>query len=400
MTTRHILEQLVAFDSVSRNPNIDLMNYLSGLLAEHGINATILPNEDGTKANLYATIGPQGNGGVMLSGHTDVVPIDGQHWTRPAFELTEADGRYYGRGTTDMKGFIACAMTAAINASKRTLKSPLHLAFSFDEEIGCVGVHSLIHMLEKHPAKAAMCIVGEPTSLTVATAHKGKTAIRATCIGKEGHSALAPHALNAIHLGCDLISVIRAKQQQLVERCADVDLSIIPYTTLHVGKINAGDALNIVPNRCVLDFEIRNVSTDNPQHLLTEIQDAAQEIVHSARSSAACADISFDIWNTYPGLNTPTDSEVVRFVKSLTGANGTTTVAFGTEGGLFSQKLASDRAPASRAIGAGIVVSEFSTDSRSGCNGFNWWSRCGYLATSRTCSDLSGAYIACGKYCT
>ncbi len=339
LTTRDILARLISFDTTSRNPNRALIDYIASLLQEHGIESVLIPNEDDTKANLYATTGPNDKPGIMLSGHTDVVPVDGQDWTKPCFELTESDQRYYGRGTADMKGFVACAITAAINASKLQLATPLHLAFSYDEEIGCVGVHSLLDMLQQAPVKPSMCIVGEPTNLTVATKHKGKTSVFAKCIGKEGHSALAPNALNAIHLACDLVKIVRDKQEEIKSRCTAADLSEIPYTTVHVGRIHAGQALNIVPNLCTVNFEIRNDSADNPQEILDDIYQSAAALVQNAKKQASEAAIEFEILNTYPGLNTGTDTEVVEFVKSLVGANDTSYVAFGTEGGLFSAQL-------------------------------------------------------------
>ena len=338
-TTRDILATLIGFDTTSRNPNHALIDYIASLLQEHGIDSTIIPNEDHTKANLYATVGPTDKPGIMLSGHTDVVPVDGQDWTKPAFEMTESDGRYYGRGTADMKGFVACALNAAINASQQPLKTPLHLAFSYDEEIGCVGVRSLVDMLQQAPIKPSMCIVGEPTSLNVATKHKGKTSVFVRCIGKEGHSALAPKALNAIHLACDLVEVLRKKQEQIKNQCNAKDLSEVPYTTVHVSRIHAGQALNIVPNLCTVNFEIRNDSADDPQEILNDVQRSAAALVEKAREHAPEAAIEFEILNTYPGLNTGTDTEVVEFVKSLVGANDTSYVAFGTEGGLFSTQL-------------------------------------------------------------
>lgn len=326
-------------DTTSRNPNRELMDYVANLLKENGIDSTLVPNEDGTKANLYATVGPTDKPGIMLSGHTDVVPVDGQDWSVPPFELTERDNRYYGRGSTDMKGFVAASLTAAIDASKLNLKTPLHIALSYDEEIGCVGVRSLIDLMQKAPVKPAMCIVGEPTNLGVATQHKGKTSILATCTGLEGHSALAPNALNAIHLACDLVSVIRQKQQDIADACTEDDLTEVPYTTVHVGRINANQALNIVPNKCTVNFEIRNASADNPTVILDEIKHSAASIVEAARQQASEANIEFEIWNSYPGLDTPINSRVVEFVKSLVGANDTTYVAFGTEGGLFSEAV-------------------------------------------------------------
>ena len=339
MRTADILARLIAFDTVSRNPNMDLMEYVKGLLAEVGVDAQLIPNAEGTKANLLATIGPPGGGGVMLSGHTDVVPVDGQNWTRPAFELTVDQGRYYGRGTTDMKGFVACALAAGLKAANRKLVAPLHLAFSYDEEIGCQGVRSMIELLRDVPVRPAMCIVGEPTSLSVATGHKGKIALKARCIGREGHSALAPLAMNALHLGCDLVGVLRDVQADLRKSGAQDGDYDVPYTTVHAAKMAGGVALNIVPNLCEVDFEIRNVADDDPEVILADIRGRADAIVAAQRDHAPEAAIEFETSFSYPGLNTSRTAEVVHFVQSLTGANSTNKVAFGTEGGLFSQEL-------------------------------------------------------------
>jgi acetylornithine deacetylase len=336
---REILERLVAFDTVSANPNIGLMHYVQGVLAGAGIDSRLVPDAGGGKANLYATVGPTGVGGVMLSGHTDVVPVDGQVWTRPAFRLTEAEGRYYGRGTTDMKGFVACAIEAMLAASRRPLRVPLHLALSYDEEVGCMGVRSLIEVLEAAPVRPRFCIVGEPTSMQVATGHKGKIALRATCTGREGHSALAPLALNALHLAADFIGEIRALQARVAAsgpRDGDYD---VPYTTIHAGKMAGGVQVNIVPNTAVIDFEIRSLAEDDPATLIEALRAAAEAIVAPLRDDFPEAAITVErLWD-YPGLGTPSDAAVVNFVKALTGANGTMKVAFGTEGGLFSQRL-------------------------------------------------------------
>lgn len=339
MNTRAILDRLLAFETVSSLPNIGLMDYVRDLLAEAGIASVLIADETGKKANLYATVGPEGIGGVMLSGHTDVVPVEGQAWTKPPFALTEEGGRYYGRGACDMKGFVACAIAAMLAAKGRDLKVPLHLALSHDEEVGCLGVRSLIEMLEGAPVRPAMCIVGEPTGMQVATGHKGKVALRATCIGREGHSALAPMALNALHLGADFLNAVRELQADVAEhglRDGDYD---VPYTTLHVGKFNGGVQVNIVPNRCVLDFEIRSLAGDDPEVLIARLRAAAEAIVAPLRGTFPEAEIVVErLWD-YPGLGTPSDAGVVNFVKGLTGANGTMKVAFGTEGGLFSQRL-------------------------------------------------------------
>ncbi|RUU08490.1 M20/M25/M40 family metallo-hydrolase, partial [Mesorhizobium sp. M7A.T.Ca.TU.009.01.3.2] len=209
MDSIQILEKLIAFPTVSRDSNLALVGYVAELLDAHGIDSRIIHSEDGHKANLFATIGPADASGIMLSGHTDVVPVDGQAWTLPPFEMTNRDGKLYGRGTADMKGFVASALAACLKASKMTLRTPLHLTLSYDEEIGCIGVRSLIDMLQAAPHRPLLCIVGEPTDMQVATGHKGKLAARALCKGREGHSALAPLALNAIHLGCDFVAALR-----------------------------------------------------------------------------------------------------------------------------------------------------------------------------------------------
>lgn len=340
MNTVEILEKLVAFPTVSRDSNLELIGFVEEHLGRLGIRSTLIHDETGKKANLYATIGPEDRPGVMLSGHTDVVPVEGQEWSGDPFQLRRADGRLYGRGTTDMKGFLAAALVAAGKAAERPLATPLHLAFSHDEEIGCVGVRRMIDVLEQAPIRPRFCIVGEPTSMAVATGHKGKTALRASCIGREAHSALAPKGVNAIHLAADFIGEIRALQDELVTLGAQDRGYDVPYTTLHVGRIAGGVALNIVPNRCELDFEIRNLAEDDPAELLARLAEKAAEIAASAREIAPEADIRIQMVNAYPGLATRADAEVVNFVKSLTGANDTIKVAFGTEGGLFAERLA------------------------------------------------------------
>lgn len=338
MQMRAILERLIAFDTVSSRPNRALIDWVRDLLAGAGIESVLIPDEGGGKANLYATVGPEG-AGVMLSGHTDVVPVEGQLWTRPPFALTEEAGRLYGRGTTDMKGFVACAIAAMLEAAQRPLKTPLHLALSYDEEVGCLGVGSLIDLLEGAPMRPAMCIVGEPTGMMVATGHKGKIALRATCTGREGHSALAPLALNALHLGADFLTALRGLQARLAEsglRDGDYD---VPYTTVHVGKMNGGVQVNIVPNACVLDFEIRSLAEEDTAALIDEMRALAEGIVAPLRAEFPEADIVVErLWD-YPGLGTASDAGVVNFVKALTGANGTIKVAYGTEGGMFAQRL-------------------------------------------------------------
>lgn len=334
-----IFARLMEFDTTSHRPNMGLMHFVSDQLAQSGVQSQLVPDAAGHKANLYATIGPQDAGGVMLSGHTDVVPVDGQAWTVPTHALTQKDGRYYGRGAADMKGFVACAIEAALKASRRPLKTPLHLALSYDEEIGCMGVRSLIDLLQSAPHRPRFCIVGEPTGMQVATGHKGKVALRATCTGREGHSALAPMALNALHLLADFIVALRALQADIACNGAQDGDYDVPYSTVHAGIVKGGVQVNIVPNHASLDFEIRALAQDDPEVLIARIRAAAEAIVAPVRETFPEAAITVErLWD-YPGLGTAPGSDVVRFVKSLTGANGTMKVAFGTEGGLFDAHL-------------------------------------------------------------
>lgn len=338
-TSIGLLERLVAFPTVSAHPNRQLIAFVADFLRGHGIEAALYPNAEGTKANLFATIGPEDRGGVMLSGHTDVVPVEGQAWTGDPFTLRDLDGRLTARGAADMKGFVACALTAARKATALPLKTPLHLALSYDEELGCLGVGSMIDAMANAPIRPEMAIVGEPTSMRIALGHKGKTALRATCCGVEAHSALAPTALSAIHLAADYIAKIRARQELLATQGAQDPAYGIPYTTLHVGKISGGTALNIVPNRCVLDFEFRNLAEDDPATLLAKLEADALAVAAPHRERFPTADVMVEKLWAYPGLATPETSPVVAFTQSLTNRTDRIKLAFGTEGGLFAQDL-------------------------------------------------------------
>jgi acetylornithine deacetylase len=339
MQTLDILDRLIAFPTVSRQSNLALIGYLRELLEPAGIDCRLVASPDGSRANLYATVGPADRGGVVLSGHTDVVPVEGQAWSSDPFKLRAQDGRYYGRGTADMKGFVAVAVAAALRAAGRSLRTPLHLALSYDEEIGCVGVRGLLDDLAGRSPSPRMCIVGEPTEFKIATGHKGKMALKATCTGREGHSALAPDALNALHLGADFLNALRRRQARLAETGARDNGFDVPYTTIHAGRMQGGTALNIVPNRCEIDFEIRNIAADDPREIFDGIRTDADAIAarHTRRFPEARVDV--EQTNAYPELEIPTDTGVVALLRELTGENGTRKVAFGTEGGLFKQRL-------------------------------------------------------------
>lgn len=333
-----ILARLVAFPTISCQSNLALLDYVEDLLRPAGARLQRYFSEDGSRANLWASTGPEIAGGVVLSGHCDVVPVEGQDWSRDPFTLHAADGRLYGRGTADMKGFLAVAIQTMLHAASRPLRQPLHLAISYDEEIGCLGVRAMLEARASHPERPALCIIGEPTTMRIATGHKGKRAMRACCFGQAGHSALAPNALNALHLGADFINRLRARQDQLRETGARDEAYDIPYSTIHVGTMQGGTALNIVPNRCEMEFELRNVAGDDPQTILAGIHADADAVAMPHRDRFPDARIEIEQVSGYPGLETAADHSAVALLQSLlSGDEPVIKVAFGTEGGLFNQ---------------------------------------------------------------
>lgn len=335
-----ILKRLIAFDTTSANSNLDLIGYVQALLATKGITAQIVQDETGKKANLFASTGPADKPGIILSGHTDVVPVGGQAWTVPPFSLTEQNGKLLGRGTCDMKGFVAVAIDAMLEAADQQLTRPLQLALSYDEEIGCVGVRRLLDVLHLAPVKPMLCIIGEPTEMQFALGHKGKNSYRVSCTGQEAHSSLAPLATNAIHLAGEFVSCLRDSQQKLQLSGAKDPGYSVPYTTLHIGTIQGGKALNIVPNLCVMDFEMRFLPADDPDQILNELQANAEQIVSKARKLSEASAIKIEQVNGYPGMDVHPSVEAVRYLHQLA-APGTPTikVPFGTEGGLFATRL-------------------------------------------------------------
>lgn len=337
--TYDVLDRLIAFPTVSRDGNIDLVRYVADVLTDAGITSRLYPHENGDRASLFATVGPDVQGGVVLSGHTDVVPVEGQAWTSDPFRLVRRGDNLYGRGTADMKGFIACAMEALIAAKEQRLLRPLHLALSYDEEIGCVGVRPMLTELAASGIRPEWVLIGEPTFMQVATGHKGKTGIKAICCGHASHSALAPTGLNAIHLAADFLTEIRAMQADIEAtgpRDADYD---VPYTTLHAGVIKGGTALNIVPDNCEMLFEIRNIAGDSPKTIMDEFFERAGRIAGKARNQFPEADIRLEIFNEYPGLGTDASGRIAKEAISLSGQSNRIKVAFGTEGGLFQDAL-------------------------------------------------------------
>ncbi len=335
-----ILKRLIAFETVSADSNLALIEYVRDLLLSKGIESLIVKDESGRKANLFASTGPREVPGMLLSGHTDVVPAAGQAWTVPAFQATVRDGRVYGRGSCDMKGFIALAIDAMLEAADRPLRRPLQLALSHDEEIGCVGVRRLLDVLHLAPVRPFLCIVGEPTDMEFVLGHKGKGSYRTHCRGQEAHSSLAPRAANAIHLACDFIGALREGQQRFMLHGAQDSAYDIPYSTVHVGVIDGGKALNIVPNQCSLDFEVRNLPGDDLEQFLEGIRERAEALVREARQLSPVANIEIETLNVYPGLDTHPSAEAVRLLQAFAApGTGTAKVSFGTEGGLFNQRL-------------------------------------------------------------
>lgn len=343
MDSIEILEKLIAFDTVSDRSNMEMVSFICSYFGSNSISTRIVPDTSERKASIFATVGPPEKPGVMLSGHTDVVPVEGQAWTSDPFVLAERDGRLYGRGTADMKGFLAAAMRIAVRASTRSLSTPLHLAFSYDEEIGCVGVRPLIERLSKTIPTPLICIVGEPTSMAVALGHKGKLAARITFRGTAAHSSLAPLVLNALHMASDALDVLRAVQEH-IQSSGNRDLDYdIPYSTVHAGVMAGGSALNIVPDAAFIDFEIRTIGGDEPGAILADIEQGLEAILVPLRTKFPSCAIQLEVKNEYPGLTTTKDGAAATFVGGLfSGAAAMKKVAFGTEGGLFQKLLCTD----------------------------------------------------------
>lgn len=332
-----LLDRLVGFDTTSQRSNLDCIDFIRAHLQDLGAEIRVTFDDEHRKANLYATLGPTDRPGVMLSGHTDVVPVDGQSWSGDPFRLRRSDARLYGRGTADMKSFIALCLTLAPEFLAGELATPLHFSFSFDEEIGCVGVRRLIADLAGLPIRPKLCIVGEPTLMKVVAGHKGKKSLRCHVRGKEAHSALA-EGVNAVEAAAEIVAHIK-EMQRGIKRLGPFDPAYLPpYTTLHTGVIHGGRALNIVPRDCSFDFEIRALPGHNGHALLEEIIHYARERIEPEMKAVDTrSGLDFQMMNDTPGFDLPDDHPAVRFVTGLTGDNVTGRVSFGTEGGLFNQ---------------------------------------------------------------
>ncbi len=337
LTPIELLRRLVAFDTTSRNSNLALIDFVAGYLKGHGVESTRVHDDDGGKANLFATLGPARAGGVVLSGHTDVVPVDGQPWDTDPFTLVERDGRLYGRGAADMKAFIAVALALVPEFLEGGLAAPVHLAFSYDEEVGCLGAGRLIAAMDEAGLAPEIAIVGEPTGMRVVNAHKGIHAFTTTVTGHEAHSASTHIGVNAVMIAAELISFLGGLAEEMKRR-ADPDNGFVPpYTTVHVGVIEGGTALNIVPRRCRFHWEYRPVPGADPDEIIDRFEAFAATLEPGMRAVAAAAGIRTERGALVVGLDTEDGSAAERLAMALTGDNRAAKVSFGAEGGLFQK---------------------------------------------------------------
>jgi acetylornithine deacetylase len=333
---RKLLADLIAFDTVSDRTNLPLIAYIEKYLASFGVTGRRIPDDTGQKASLWVTIGPEDRPGIVLSGHTDVVPVTGQSWTSNPFELAERDGRLYGRGTADMKGFVAVCLAMVPEIQCAKLEMPIHLAFSYDEEVGCIGVRPLLRELSRMPVKPLGCFVGEPTLMQVTIGHKGKHAVRATFRGHASHSSLAPTGVNAVEYAAELITEIRRRALQLTEEGTRDELYDVPHTTMLTSIVQGGTALNIVPDRCTAEFEVRGLGISESKSMTdTVIAWARAELEPAMRRTEPGCGIDFEEILEYPALDMPPEHALVTLAKQLAGRNSHGKVSFGTEAGLF-----------------------------------------------------------------
>jgi acetylornithine deacetylase len=335
-TTLDILEKLVAFDTTSRNSNIPCADWIVAYLAKHGVETEVFVNAEGDKHNLYAIIGPTDVPGYVLSAHTDVVPVDGQNWSTDPFRLTIKDGKAYGRGACDMKGFLACTLAMVPAMVKANLKTPIHLAYSYDEEVGCTGVRDmLVHLAPREP-KPVAAFIGEPSSMQVIIGHKGGQRVICKVSGKAAHSSLAPYGVNAVEYGARLVARIKdMAEAQEVGGTRDA-LYDVQHSTLHTGLFNGGTSPNIVPHHAEISFECRNISADDPMTYINEIMRYAhEELTPRMKRIEPTAGFTFELRPNLPALETAPDHQAVTMAKRLAGRNDHAKVAYGTEASLF-----------------------------------------------------------------
>jgi acetylornithine deacetylase len=336
-----LIRTLVGFDTTSRDSNLALIEWVRAYLARHGVDSTLTFDDDRRKANLFATIpardGNATQGGLVLSGHTDVVPVDGQPWDTDPFTVTLKDDRLYGRGVTDMKSFSAVGLSFVPELVECGLAQPLHFALSYDEEVGCVGVRRLIADLASRGIRPAGCIVGEPTGMELVVAHKGKKSWRCRVRGFEAHSSLTPLGVNAVQIACEIVAYIAQRAREFRDAGGKDDAYDVPYTTVHVGTIRGGTALNIVPRDCTFDFEVRHLPFDDPDAFFADVEAFAQRFVPQMQALQADTWIAFDALSTLPGFDTQDGSTITALGHACNGTEAVGKVSFGTEASLFHQ---------------------------------------------------------------
>ena len=330
------LRELVAFDTTSRNSNLPLIDHVEAKLLALGAVCERIPSEDGSKANLHARFGPVVDGGVVLSGHTDVVPVDGQPWTSDPWVLTDkGDGLLYGRGTCDMKGFSACILALAPTIAAANLKKPVHIALSFDEEVGCLGAPALIDRIMAGPVKPAMVVVGEPTDMKVVTAHKGLFSVVVKVRGREAHSSLVRDGACAVTHAVPLMQYL-VEQAQAMEAAAPADSPFNPpHGTLTIGEIKGGTALNILALDCEFGTLMRPCPWDDPHAMADGLRNRASIIEAEMKKSAPEASIEIKVRSDVPAFAPEVDGAAERLARQLTGDNSTRVVSYGTEAGQF-----------------------------------------------------------------
>lgn len=334
---RDILSQLVSFDTTSRDSNLPLIEWVEGFLTPLGAELVRVPSADGKKSNLWARFGPDKPGGIVLSGHTDVVPVDGQPWVTDPFGMVEADGKWFARGTTDMKGFIALALAHAETFSRLSLTSPVHFAFSYDEEIGCAGVEPMIAEIARRGAAPSVVWVGEPTLWGVLSAHKGIRDYEIRITGKAAHSSDPRMGASAIHEAIDLLATLRAiarEQEENAPRGSEFDPS---WTTITVGEIGGGTAANILARECRFVFDVRTVPGNNPDAMLKPFFDQVARAHERLSKIGPECGVEVEMTADAPPMQLQRDSAAEAFMRKLTGDNAVRVAAFATEAGQFQK---------------------------------------------------------------
>ncbi len=337
-TPVELISKLVSFATVSRDSNLELIEFVRAYLDEHGIESRLVPSDDGAKANLYATIGPMVEGGVVVSGHTDVVPVDGQPWDTDPFTLVQKDGRLYGRGTADMKSFHAVALALLPEMLGRKLQRPIHLALSYDEEIGCLGAPRMIDRIASELPRSRAVLVGEPTSMCVVNAHKSLTGLETVVTGHEAHSSQTHRGVSAVMTAARLIAFLEDMARENAGGTPSGMPFEPPFSTIHVGTVKGGTATNIISRECRFTWDMRCIPEDDPQIFLDRFAEfCGDQILPDMRAIAPEADIVTHIWASAPALEPEPDGEAETLAKQLTGYNSTDVVAYLAEAGQFQQ---------------------------------------------------------------